>query len=151
MRALPLAMEDNGAPVLLVFQSPGVNEWKSGRPVSSTKSGSVGARLANAFKRVGKERRDFNITNIVQCFPGKRRAQPGLASRDLTPIASARRHCSHWLRQDIEATDYKRVVVFGSQARDAVLALGYTGNPRFHYLRHPSGGLSDAKIVAALG
>lgn len=143
-------MEDNGGSILLVFQAPGVSEWEVGRPIISNKPSSAGARLARAFCQAGKTRQDFNITNTVQCFPGKKEARSGETARDRSPVASARFHCSHWLRQDIEAHAYERVVVFGSHAREAVYALGYEHDPRFHCIKHPTGGLSNVKLVSAV-
>ena len=151
VRSAPLSMEDNEGSILLVFQAPGESEWELGRPVISTKTSSAGVRLTNAFPKVGKTRLDFNITNTVQCFPGKQEAQTGERPRDKPPTASARAHCSHWLRQDIEGRKYERVVVFGAHAKKAIHALGYKDDPRFRYLKHPTGGLSSACLLAAVG
>lgn len=150
MRRSPLSMERNGGTILLVFQAPGINEWKLGRPISSTERGSAGSRLAKAFQLVGKTRTNFDITNTVQCFPGKQEAEVSQRARDKPPLANARRHCSNWLRQDIDSDIYEKIVVFGSVAHKAVRELGYQDKPRFHWVRHPAGGLSNAQLLTAV-
>ena len=141
----PLRMEDNDASVLLIFQAPGEIEWGKGRPVISQKRGSAGVRLERAFKNAGRVRTDYNITNTVQCFPGKR-----ANGRDAAPSTAVRQHCANWLRQDIEARTYKSIVVFGRCAEKSVRALGYSGDPRFRFVKHPAGGISNEDLAKAV-
>jgi uracil-DNA glycosylase family 4 len=147
VRSAPLSKESRKAPVLLIFQAPGEIEWRTGAPISNPKPGSAGARLDKAFIAVGKTREDFDITNTVQCFPGKHTA----TARDKPPTAAARSHCSNWLRDDIAGGVYTRIVVFGSHAKKAVHRLGYKDDSRFHFVKHPSGGLSNAELLEAVG
>jgi len=149
MRSAPLSMEENDADVLLIFQAPGVNEWAKGKPVISTKHGSAGVRLNAAFRRVNRTRQNFNITNTVQCFPGKKSAVGVSNPRDLAPKAAAQRHCAEWLRQDIEAHKYTRIVVFGTPAAKAVRKLGFTDS-KFKFIYHPAGGLKNVDLDEAL-
>ena len=151
IRATPLAMENNNGSILLIFQAPGINEWANGRPVSSIEANSTGMKLEMAFAHYNKTRANFNITNAVQCFPGKKDAKNGKRPRDKAPVAAARRHCGYWLRKDITAHNYERIVVFGSPARKAVLALGYADDSRFVFVKHPSGGLSNAELRSVVG
>jgi uracil-DNA glycosylase family 4 len=150
VRSTPLSMEDNNAPVLLIFQAPGVDEWSSGRPVSSLNPRSAGAKLAAAFHQAGKSRASYNLTNTVQCFPGKPPTSSESRPRDKKPPAAARTHCSNWLRADIESRQFLKIVVFGSEAKKAVKALGLETDARYHYEKHPSGGLSNASLFAAV-
>lgn len=144
-------MEDNGASVLLIFQAPGIEEWSKGKPVASVQPSSAGMRLEAAFRIKHQTRLDYNITNTVQCFPGKK-PEIGIARpRDKAPTATAQQHCLEWLRKDIEAHAYNRIVVFGAHARKAVLALGLETSPRFYFTRHPTGGISNAELADALG
>lgn len=85
IRKAPLSMEDNGASVLLIFQAPGVEKWRRGRPLISQNSFSAGSRMAEAFQRAEQCRRHYNITNTVQCFPGKRPQNSGARPRDNSP------------------------------------------------------------------
>ena len=151
VRATPLSLEDNGGQVLLIFQAPGIGEWERGRPVSSTAPGSVGARLETAFVDSGRSRTNYDITNSVQCFPGKKEMINGKRPRDKRPSAAARRQCANWLRQDITARRYKRVIVFGSIAKEVVRSLAGIDMTSFTFCRHPSGGLSDAKLLEVVG
>lgn len=70
----PLKLESNNSEILLVFQSPGEEEWKNGIAINPTKKqgGSAGIRILNSWKRCKRTRKDFDITNIIQCFPGKK-------------------------------------------------------------------------------
>lgn len=150
VRAVPLSMEVHSASVLLIFQAPGEEEWRTGKPISNTKSLSAGGRLARAFKVIGKARADYSITNTVQCFPGKRE-QPGVGrSRDKLPPALVRQHCGQWLLDDIRSRPFSRIVVFGSFARKAVKALGYGSDERFIFVKHPTGGLSNAELCRSI-
>ena len=143
-------MENNVSSVLLIFQAPGIDEWKSGKPISSTNPRSAGVRIASALGVAGRSRKDYNITNTVQCFPGKREPRSDGKSRDKAPTADVRLHCREWLRQDIEKYQYKRIVVFGSIARKVVWDLGYRNDPRFVFSRHPTGGISIARLSEVL-
>jgi uracil-DNA glycosylase family 4 len=143
-------MEDNNGAILLVFQAPGVDKWSNGRPVSSKAPNSAGGKLEAAFAHCGKARGSYNITNAVQCFPGKQEVKVGKRPRDKAPSVAARRLCANWLRQDINAHKYKKIVVFGSPARDTVLELGYRDDKRFVFVTHPTGGLSNAKLREAV-
>jgi len=144
-------MEDNDGSILLIFQAPGINEWSNGRPASSTIANSAGMKLEAAFSYCKKSRANYNITNSVQCFPGKKISNVGQRPRDKAPLIAARRHCSHWLHKDIAAHNYERIIVFGTPARKAVLSLGYTDDKRFVFVKHPSGRLSNAELRKAVG
>lgn len=152
IRKTPLSMEDNGADILLIFQSPGINEWNTGKPIASTNKRSAAYRMKQAFKFAGKTRSQFNITNAVQCFPGKSKDDGFSAPRDNRLPASVVKHCVQWLRRDIEAYPYKRIVVFGDPAKRAVMKLlKYEESDRIRFLKHPTGGISIcdiAKVIA---
>lgn len=149
--ARPLSMEDNRASVLLIFQSPGESEWKTKRPLSSLEEASAGARFRRAFDKTKTTREGFNITNAVQCYQGKAPTRGGKAPRDKIPSETARKHCAHWLKRDIQNHDYARIIVFGAVAKRSVRGLDCFPETKVTYLRHPSGGLSNEKLFAALG
>jgi len=107
--------------------------------------------LAKAFACAGKTRADFNITNAVQCFPGKMPVCASERPRDRCPPALARRHCAEWLREDLKAHNYARISVFGGEAKKSILLVGLADDPRVRYYKHPAGGLSDAEILEAIG
>ena len=138
MRSMPLSMEDNNGDTLLIFQSPGIEEWKKGKPLSSHIAQSAGGKLKTAFKLLGKSRENYSITNTVQCFPGKQEPNNGKKPRDKQPVKAAQNLCSNWLLKDIEAHEYKLIVVFGSHAHKAVKNLGFSNDKRFRYALHPT-------------
>ena len=144
-QSTPLLMEANSGRVLLIFQAPGIDEWIARKPICSSNPMSAAARIRNSLVRLGMSRTHFSITNATQCYPGK-----GNSTRDKRPLTSARRCCSNWLKQDIEALAFTRVIVFGGSAKQSVIELGYSKDPRFLFLRHPSGGLSNALLDDAL-
>lgn len=143
-------MEDNGASVLLIFQSPGENEWRSKKPLSNSDEASAAGRFRRAFKRTNTSRANFDITNAVQCYQGKAQARGGKAPRDKKPSETARKRCAQWLKLDVENHHYTRIVVFGSVAESSVRNLACFPKEKVKYLRHPSGGLSNKKLFAAL-
>lgn len=140
----PLFLEANSERALLIFQAPGLEEWIARKPISSNNSRSAAARIRASLARLGKTRVDFSITNSTQCYPGKENL------RDKPPLTSARKCCSNWLKQDIEVCAYSRIIVFGSTAKKSVIELGYAIDPRLIFIRHPSGGLSNADLDFAL-
>ena len=140
---LPLSMEVNATRALLIFQAPGEQEWRRRRPVISENPYSAAARLRNSLRRIGACRCDFSITNAVQCYPGK--CSNG---QDESPRAQAKRSCAQWLRADIEAYRWRRVVVFGAIAKKSVIDLGYEeNNPRFRFERHPSSRRRNRRLL----
>jgi len=149
--ARPLSMEDNGASVLLIFQSPGVEEWRTKRPLASLNRMSTAMRLQRAFAKTHLTRQNFNITNAVQCYQGKAPPIEGKPPRDDELCETAIKHCAQWLKLDIENHNYARIVVFGRVAKRSVRDLDCFPEAKVTYLYHPSGGLSNEKLFAALG
>jgi len=144
----PLSMEGGGAArALLVLQAPGVEEWAARRPAISQCAHSAAARLRNSMTRIGRTRADYGITNAVQCYPG--RSADG--RRDKRPWKAARRACAVWLRDDIEMRNWDRVVVFGRVAECSVrMILSPDQLDAAVFRRHPSGGLTNDDLDAAL-
>lgn len=140
---LPLSMEKNSGNTLLIFQSPGIYEWKDKKPICSENNRSTAARIRNSLIRIGKCRTEFSITNAVQCFPGKYEN-----GRDKTPSKSIIRCCSNWLKDDISSSDYKNIVVLGAVAKQSVEILGK--DERFIFIGHPSGQLKNTTLDDAL-
>lgn len=142
----PLEKEDNGSDVLLIFQSPGEVEGESGLPLQNFING-AGLRLKNSFKRIGKSRSDFDITNSVQCYQGK-----GANGRDKKPVKKAQEKCREKLKLDINSKQYRKIIVFGKIAKLQVEALGYNfkNSNKFVHLTHPSGGLTNIELDKSL-
>ena len=143
----PLSMERNSGRMLLVLQAPGVDEWHCRRPAISQSPHSAAARIRNSIDRLGRTRADYSITNAVQCYPGCRRTN----GRDKRPRKSARRACAAWLRVDILCHTWDRVVIFGRSAECSVREIfGDCCPDHVTFLKHPSGGLPNCELDAAL-
>ena len=143
----PLSMERNNNRVLLILQAPGVDEWSCRRPAISQSPYSAAARIRNSIERLRRTRADYSITNAVQCYPGGARTN----GRDKPPRKSACCACAAWLKEDIESHDWYRVVVFGRIAERSVRMIFDNCCPdHVTFLRHPSGGLTNCDLDAAL-
>ena len=152
LQSHPLSLENNGSRTLLIFQAPGLKEWESGKPISSESVQSAGGKLRLAFDHLGKKRTDYNISNVVQCFPGKRAPSGNNEPRDKSPPKAVRSACSKWLRKDISEGNYARVVVFGRHAEKAVKEIGYEKDSRFVFVPHPTAsGVSIDTLKLHLG
>lgn len=152
LRNHPLSLEDNGSRTLLIFQAPGIDEWKMGRPIASGSARSAAGKLRAAFQRLGKTRADYDISNAVQCFPGKRAPIGNNEPRDKSPSKAARDACAKWLQEDISKGSYTRVVTFGKHAEKAVKELGFKDDSRFVFAPHPTAsGVSVAMLVEYVG
>lgn len=147
-RRLPLTMEHNpNSTALLILEAPGQQEWESRRPICSNQRSSVAARFRCSFERINSlhgpphvSRRNFSITNAVQCLP-----------LDKPPLVAARGQCARWLLEDIQAHQWRRVVVFGQHAELSVRCLGYGLDGRFRFVAHPSHGrLTKADLDSAI-
>lgn len=141
----PLKLELNGSKILLVFQAPGEEEWKNGEAISSMKKqgGTAGKRIENSWGRRYKERTDYDITNVVQCFPGK-----SSTVRDGEPNVMAICACKERLKKAIEMEKYDKIITFGSIAKDVVDGIlnGNFTNITVVNSKHPTGGISNADL-----
>lgn len=151
IRAQPIPLENNGSSTLLVFQSPGVDEWTNGKPISSSNPRSAAMKIKSALEIIELNRESFDIANVVQCFPGKKESKETAAPRDKRPVSAAVSACSKWLDHDIRTGQYERIVVFGCPAKRALHQLGYRNDTRFVYVRHPSAsGVSISQLAGNL-
>lgn len=115
-------------------------------PVCSEEARSTAARIRNSLLRINKLRADFDITNAVQCFPGK-----ASSGRDKKPSEVARRKCEKWLQSDIDNSSYTKIVVFGAVAKKSVRSVISSSSIPVVFIAHPSGGLKNVDLDAALG
>lgn len=140
----PIILEDNNSDILLVLQAPGVEEWSDGLPIRPTKKrgGSAGQRLELSWQRKNRKRQDFDIINVVQCFPGND------GDRDLKPNIMATCSCSNRLLDVLMTKAYKKIIVFGVVAKDVVTTLKQrlNYNPLIVESKHPSGGVKNVEL-----
>lgn len=141
----PLKLESNGSKILLVFQAPGEEEWKSGKAIFSMikQGGTAGKRIENSWEREKKVRKDFDITNVVQCFPGK-----SSTVRDSEPNIMAICVCKERLKKAIEMYKYDKIITFGTIAKDVVDGILNSNLNNITVVNsiHPTGGLCNADL-----
>lgn len=139
-----ITLENNSSSTLLLFQSPGDNEWHAGKAIQPTikQGGTAGVRIKNSWERKNKSRTDFDIINAVQCFPGND------GDRDLSPKLMAICSCSKRLQSVLESKKYKEIIVFGSIAEEAVEELSKKVNYSANVVKapHPNGGIKNATL-----
>ena len=90
--------------VLLVMHSPGVNENKTGRPLSGTK-GSSATKIIESCLPANKTLDDYAVVELVRCMPVNRRI-------DKAALAI----CYRYLEDDIIQNKFDRIVTFCNSA-----------------------------------
>lgn len=142
----PVELEDNGSATLLVFQAPGDEEWKVGKPIQPTKKvgGTAGVRIFNSWVRKGLKRDSFDIINAVQCFTDN------VGSRDIRPNTMAICCCSKRLKCIIDAKRYTRIITFGDIAFEVVSNLVKNASHRSSVSKapHPNSGVENDVLDA---
>lgn len=100
---MPFAVEPDGLPIMLVSDSPTLEEYRNGQPFSSSTGGQV---LVDALRSAGFDHRQFIRTNCVKCHTPKESFE-GNTLEDIV-------HCGSWLDDEIRLFKPKIVVVFGN-------------------------------------
>lgn len=150
IRNSPLLPELNNSFTLLVFQSPGLNEWINGHPISSNSKRSTAHKIERAFSLAGKARIDFDITNSIQCYTGKLPEDGISKPRDRPVNQYAIERCSNRLQDLISSKKYKKIVIFGRVAQKAISKIDLSEGTLIEYSAHPSARGVSAKIIARL-
>ncbi|MBV4429678.1 uracil-DNA glycosylase family protein [Clostridium tyrobutyricum] len=143
---IPVKLEDNKSNILLVFQAPGINEWRTGLTIQPTRviGGSAGVRILNSWKRKGKVRANFNIVEAVRCYPGK-----NTDGRDEKPTKKAIECCSKILEREIKSRKYNEIIVFGTPAKNSIKSTSMYNSIKnnIKYIEHPnSSKCSNSKL-----
>lgn len=135
-----LEMENNNSDTLLILQSPGENEWKNCKPLyydENVNKNTAGARINKACEANGNKREDYSITNIVQCFQGKK-----LNSNDDDKLdKNAKECCLGNLINDLRTHKWEKIIVFGSEAKKQVKRAIRREKMKFekiYYSNHPT-------------
>ena len=153
----PLSIDmGNNADTLLIFQAPGADEWAGGTntssgnriPIDSKNTRSTAERMRKSMNRKGVNRSDYDITEAVQCFPGR-----GISGRDKKPNAKSQKYCLAHLVNDLSQKKYRKIIAFGQVAHEnalaavnAVNAMGNISQPQPTPAPHPSSGVSDTTL-----
>ncbi len=149
---MPIGLESYvGNIKLLVFQAPGEDEWNGNTlnnqrvPIGSTRPHSAGSRMRSSFKRKNVNRTNFDITEAVQCYPGKKSG----GTRDCHPSASSQKHCIQYLEKTIIEGKYKEIVCFGKIAYkmvDEIMTKNQLTGISVRLSKHPASRVSNLKL-----
>jgi uracil-DNA glycosylase len=102
------------ARVMIVGEQPGDREDREGRPFV----GPAGRELDRALERVGIDRGDVYITNVVKHFKFEERGRRRIHQ---TPKRFEIDACSPWLRAELQAVDPEVLVILGATAGKALV------------------------------
>lgn len=142
-----VVFEDNSSNILIVLQAPGIEEWNVGAAIQPTtkQGGTAGARIIQSWQRTNMNRTQFDILNVVQCFPGV-----ALDGRDLIPKANAIEVCKRNVENVIMNKNYEKIIAFGNIAQNCIneIIASLIMKPIVESLNHPCGGLSKTKLDA---
>ena len=141
----PLKLEKNNSEILLIFQAPGKIEWTKKAPIQKQESkSSAGWRIAKSWLRTGRKREEFDITNIVLCYPGFNEK----IKRDKKPNKKTINCCLEKLKKEIENNKYTKIICFGKIARENICKIFPENikNLQIKTVRHPCGGLSNEEL-----
>ena len=149
----PIKPEIHNSDTLLVFQAPGKDEWSGNNgttrraPIISNNPHSAAARMRNSFARKNVRREDFDITEVVLCYPGKYESN----NRDMKPKKTAIDNCIKNLENIISQGNYTTIISFGEVAKCAVKkALISTNNQNIIHkaVNHPCYRLKNEDLDA---
>lgn len=156
----PLSIDyGTNSDILLIFQAPGLDEWlgntTSGMriPIDSVNPHSAANRMRRSMLRKSTSRVDYDITEAVQCYPGKKNT-----GRDKIPSSVSMRYCLQHLINDLSRKRYNKIVAFGDIAYqmtcNAVSIINTNTKismtqPAPIYAKHPSGKVSNVSLDAS--
>ena len=147
----PIRIENNKSHTLLVFESPGINEWNSASPIQPihVQGGSAGVRIKNSWDRCGKQRSDYDIVEAVRCYPGK-----GSNGRDNKPEEKAKTCCSKILIRELGNSNYSQIIVFGKPAKEVmamvIRAMKVKKKLTVTFVPHPNSSDSNNSLLDSL-
>jgi len=95
------------APIMLIGESPGQNEDKSGKPFV----GDSGELLNKALQAAGFNRNDMYVTNVVKCHPEGNR----------NPTSQEIAACYPHLKKEIDTIKPKVIVALGNIAASTLI------------------------------
>lgn len=97
--------------LFIVGRNPGVEDDTSNKPFA----GANGTLLESIFAKVGFNRSDLFITNLVKCFSKDNRE----------PTPQEVRTCTKWLEQELEIVRPRFVVTLGALAAESVTGVSF--------------------------
>ena len=141
----PVEAEVNDSHTLIVALAPGAEEWRHCTPLmpSILRGGTAGRRVQLSWDRKKKKRSHFDITEAVQCYPGR-----GDGERDNEPVQKAVDACSARLRATLQKGNYRKAVALGGAAFNSLQEANT--DPKLDIVegKHPTGGASSKDLDA---
>ena len=111
----PILSAPKKAPIMLIGQAPGLNEFRTGMPFT----GDAGRRIRAYFARCALPETQFDKlvyqTSATKCFPGRKITGKGRAE-DYVPTLGERSLCRPYLDAQIEAVSPVLIVTMGAMA-----------------------------------
>ena len=108
--------------VVMVGEVPGDREDRAGRPFV----GPAGRELDKALERVGIDRGEVYITNVVKHFKFEERGKRRIHK---TPTRLEVEACSPWLRAELDVVAPDALVILGATAARALLGSAFKLTP----------------------
>lgn len=114
LKPRPILSRPFQAPIMLIGQAPGLEEYTGGRPFS----GGAGKAVRDLFGECGLSRATFDRvvyqTSAVKCFPGRSLDRGRWA--DIRPVKDMRNNCRTFLAEQVALVDPKLIVCMGGVA-----------------------------------
>src|SRR5207244_6531511 len=107
------------AQVMMVGEMPGDREDRAGHPFV----GPAGRELDKALEKVGIDRRDVYITNVVKHFKFEERGKRRIHQ---TPKRYEVDACFPWLREELSVVGPEVLLILGATAGKALLGSKFT-------------------------
>jgi len=139
---IPVKLEKNNSKILLVFQAPGKIEWEKKAPIQKQQSkNSAGSRIYYSLERTGRKRKEFDITNAIQCYPKLNEK----TKRDNKPNSFTKQCCFKNLETDIINNKYSKIICFGKIAAIQIDKIfgKIESKTEIIKVKHPCGGVSN--------
>lgn len=148
---LPIRLECNHSKILLLFQTPGKDEWEGNTynskrtPVASINPHSAGYRIKNSLSRIKKTRCDFDYAEVVMCYPGKYNN-----GRDKKPSKLSIKNCINYLQESIDLYSYQKIICFGKVAEEAIKNIEFSKKVEVVFCKHPNAHLTNDDLDEVL-
>ncbi len=133
------------ATILLVFEAPGIDEWKKCKPICSKRKNSAAAKFNSAMHLANKSINNYDVTEAICCFPGTSTVTKSKARKIQSEIDIASIYCLKNLFEDVKRGQYNKIVCFGNVAFRSVSVIlkvlssyNSANLPMVVHLKHPS-------------
>jgi uracil-DNA glycosylase len=114
VRPRPVLSVPFRAPIMLLGQAPGLEEYRTRKPFS----GGAGHGVRDLFVSCGLPRANFDAavyqTSVVKCYPGRK--ENNGQWEDRVPCAAMKRNCETFLFRQIKAVSPRLIVTLGAFA-----------------------------------